>query len=373
MKYSIAALMLSVGAQFSVFADVLKLKSDAPQQYEVKEGDTLWDISTLYLSAPWRWPELWQWNQQIDDPDLIYPGNVLLLEYDEQGRPRLVLKKGVRKLSPRTRVVLQKTAAIPTLPLAMIEPFLRYDQAIAKDELSGKPTIIGSTNNYLRNIQGQILYVKGDLNQSANYGIYRRGDAYIDPENGDTLAYESRLVGTARVLSGGDIEAGQPARVEIETVRQEVKKGDVLLPINLNQSFPAQFGMARPDKPITGAIISSDEHVREFGALSIVVLNKGSQDNLKEGHILDINKQSPSVIETKNGPRYVADANKLDKFMSELRETFGTENDEDSVVWTMPKEKVGELMVFKVYDNISYAMITRSNKSIRVGDNVSAR
>lgn len=372
MKYSIAALMLSIGAQFSAMADVLKLKADAPQQYVVKKGDTLWDISTMYLNTPWRWPELWQWNPQIDDPDLIYPGDVLALQYDAQGNPRLVLKKGVKKLSPRTRVVVQKNTAIPTLPLAMIEPFLRFDQAIGADDLDGKPIVLGSNRNVLRNTQGQLLYVKGNLNPSANYGIYRRGEAYIDPENGDILAYESRLVGTARVLFGGDIEAGHPAKVEIETVRQEIKTNDVLMPINVGQSFSAQFSMTRPTEAIEGSIISSDNQMREFGSTAIVVLNRGRDDNLKEGHILDINKQSPTVIEGKHGPRYVEDANKLEKFITGFREMFGTENDEDSVVWTMPKEKVGELMVFKVYDNISYAMVTRSQQPIRVGDTISA-
>ena len=173
-------------------------------------------------------------------------------------------------------------------------------------------------------------------------------------------------------LFGGDIEAGHPAKVEIETVRQEIKTNDVLMPINVGQSYSAQFNMTRPTEVIDGSIISSDNQMREFGSTAIVLLNRGRDDNLKEGHILDINKKSPTVIEGKHGPRYVEDATKLEKFITGFREMFGTENDEDSVVWTMPKEKVGELMVFKVYDNISYAMVTRSQQPIRVGDTISA-
>lgn len=372
MKYSIAALILSVGAHFSAFADVLKVKPDAPQQYVVKRGDTLWDISTLYLNTPWRWPELWQWNPQIDDPDLIYPGDVLSLEYDSEGRPRLMIRKGVKKLSPTSRIVVQKNSAIPTLPLAMIEPFLRYDQAITADQLDGSPIVLGSSRNVLVNTQGHLLYIKGNLNPSASYGIYRQGKPYTDPVTGRTLAYESRYIGSARVLTSGDIAQGVPAKVTVETVRQEIKTSDVLLPIAQGQTYSAQFNMSRPEHDIEAVIVSSDNQMRAFGPMTIVVLNKGREDNLREGHILDISKQSPTVIEGKNGPRYVEDANRLEKFITGFREIFGTGNDEDSVVWTMPKEKIGELMVFKVYDNISYAMVMRAQAPVRIGDTITS-
>jgi len=48
--------------------------------YVIKKGDTLWDLSEKYLDDPYQWPDLWQRNQYITNPHLIYPGNALRLE-----------------------------------------------------------------------------------------------------------------------------------------------------------------------------------------------------------------------------------------------------------------------------------------------------
>jgi len=47
--------------------------------YVVKEGDTLWDISGSHLNDPRLWPDVWKANPEIKDPDLIYPGEKILL------------------------------------------------------------------------------------------------------------------------------------------------------------------------------------------------------------------------------------------------------------------------------------------------------
>jgi hypothetical protein len=372
MKYQIAALLLAMSTSLSVFAESLDLKSNAPTKYTVKAGDTLWDISNLYLNTPSEWRQLWQWNPQIGNPDKIYPGDVLILQYDEQGRPILMLDKGIKKLSPSGRIVVQKNTAIPTLPLAMIEPFLEYEQALDKDALQDSPIVLGANQNVQMSSLGHTLFVKGNLTRAASYGIYRQGEPYIDPLTGETLAYETRLVGSGRVVRPGNLKQGIPSSVEVEMIKQEIKSGDILLPISQGQSYTVQFNMMRPEKVNEGTIIASTNKLREFGTTAVVVLNLGKQSQLKEGHILDIKKQSPTVIEGDGGPRYVEDASSLEKFVKDIRELFGKDNTENSVVWTMPKEKVGELMVFKVYNDISYAMVIKSTRPIRVGDTVSA-
>jgi LysM repeat protein len=107
------------------------LAPNAPDSHTVQRGDTLWGISTLFLKSPWRWPELWGMNlQQIRNPHLIYPGQVLVLE-KKDGRATLRVATGGEgaptntvKLSPRVRAELLENGAIAAIPLHLIGPFL---------------------------------------------------------------------------------------------------------------------------------------------------------------------------------------------------------------------------------------------------------
>ncbi|MDK1290261.1 LysM peptidoglycan-binding domain-containing protein [Pseudoalteromonas umbrosa] len=368
MKSQIAALLLAASAVFPTMADTLTVKSDAPKRYVVKKGDTLWDISSLYLNSPWKWRALWQQNPQIDNPHLIYPGDILSLGQDEHGNPILVIDKGVRKLSPHVRIIAEKGTAIPTLPLSVLEPYLSYDQALEQNDIDGHPIVLGANKNFKMSITGHLLYVKGNLVQGGNYGIYRRGSAYKDGLK--TLAYETILVGTARALNAGDISEGVPSTVKIETVKREVKAGDFLMPLPQGQDFKATFKMSRPTEAVDGTIIASSSQHSEFGPMSVVVLNVGSKQQLVEGSVLDILRQSPTVVERGGTPKYLEDSSSLDKLVGEIGSWFGEENSENSTVWHMPSEKVGELMLFKVYDNISYAMVMKTTQPAQIGDSV---
>src|SRR5688572_19492172 len=80
-----AARVLGLSALLSLSpawaADVVTIRENSPTEYTVVEGDTLWDIAGMFLDQPWLWPEVWQINPQIEDPDLIYPGDVIELTY----------------------------------------------------------------------------------------------------------------------------------------------------------------------------------------------------------------------------------------------------------------------------------------------------
>ena len=97
-----------------------ELAPNAPDEYTVKSGDTLWAISRLYLLRPWRWPELWGMNlNEIANPHRIYPGQVLYLD-KTGGRARLSMRRGgtggdggTIKLSPRTRFDSLAGMALP--------------------------------------------------------------------------------------------------------------------------------------------------------------------------------------------------------------------------------------------------------------------
>jgi hypothetical protein len=368
MKSPLFAIILALGVTFPAAADVLKIKKGSPKQYVVKKGDTLWDISGLYLSEPWLWPELWQANPQIDNPHLIYPGDALALTYDANGNPRLVINKAYKKLSPHGRITSKSKNAISTLPLEMIRSYLSYEQAVDADDVKSKPYVLGSNYNSKTQTLDHIIYVSGNLKLNQSYGIYHLDEPYIDPVTEKVLAHRASFAGTARAFRRGDVENGVPASMRIETVKREIHQGDFLMPIMEGQMLPAYFKMHRPSEPVLGSVIASSRQVRELSTMDVIILNLGTKQNIKVGHVLDIERQSPTVIDGSRGPRYPEDASQLENLMSDASEFFGVEPDENTVVWTMPKEKVGEMIVFRVYENVSYALITKNQHPIRVGD-----
>jgi len=371
---SIAALLFCLTT--TVSADVLAIKPDAPKSYTVKQGDTLWDISGLYLQQPWLWPQLWKLNPQVENPHLIYPGDVLSLSYDKDGRPVLSLNgsaikvspsdeatepgQGIRKLSPEVRKSLKNVKAVTTIPLMMIRPFLTYEQSLSTEQIDSLPYVLGADDHVKNASQGHILYIRGQLQQDAAYGIYRKGKAYTDPQTEEILGYETILVGTARAFRAGGAEVTAPASVTVLDVKQEIRQGDRLLPAADGQSLPAFFMMRKPEKSISGTIIDTTSDLREFSSWDIVVLNKGLQDGVKAGYMFSINRQSPTVVDSSRGPVYMSDATKYQKIMGGI----------DGQRIDMPKEQIGELMVFKVAERTSFAIVTGTTKPIRVGDSI---
>lgn len=386
---SLAALLLCYTSLST--AEELVLKADAPKNYTVKEGDTLWDISGMYLSQPWLWPQLWKLNPQVDNPNLIYPGDVLSLSFDSDGNPVLEVNEdskvvkispdtsapvaeaevtaseestemsrpeGYKKLSPQQRKTMKSTKAVTTLPLKMIRPFLTYEQALSESDINKLPYVLGANDQVKNSIKEHVLYVRGELELGASYGIYRKGKAYIDPESEELLGYETILVATAKVFRPGSKENNEPASVQVIDVKQEIRQGDKLLPAADGQSLPAFFVMKKPEKSIEGVIIDTTSDLREFSKWDIVVLNKGLIDDVAPGHMFSIYRNSPAVVDTKRGPVYLTDASKYEKLTGGI----------DGEVLQMPKEKIGNLMVFKVSDRVSFAIVTGTRQPIRVGD-----
>ncbi|MBU1309747.1 MAG: LysM peptidoglycan-binding domain-containing protein [Gammaproteobacteria bacterium] len=364
-KFAIGATLLVLSGLLNVSADVLQIRDDAPASYVVKKGDTLWDISALYLNEPWLWPQLWQMNPQIDNPHLIYPGDTLTLVYDAQGKPRLVVNENVKRLSPTARKTMKGTDAVTTLPLSMIRHYLTFEQALDEERIAALPYVLGSNANVKNSVNDHIIYAKGVLDTGASYGVYRKGKPYFDPETETVLGYETTLVATARAFRAGreatEESPAEASSLNVLSVKREIKQGDRLMPALEGQALPAFFTMRKPDYPVDGLIIDTTSNLREFSKWDIVVLNRGELQNMEAGFMLGIYRNSPLVVDGKDGPVYIEDANKLQQTFK----NFG----ENTI--QLPREKVGELMVFKVSERSSFAIVTKTQRPIRVGDLIS--
>ena len=106
------------------------------------KGDTLWDISALFLRDSWMWPEIWHANKQIANPHLIYLGDIISLVYID-GSPKLMLSRNRdEKLSPQIRAEDHK-APIAALPLNIIENFLSKNSVASDQALQSAPYLLG--------------------------------------------------------------------------------------------------------------------------------------------------------------------------------------------------------------------------------------
>lgn len=346
-------------------ADQLKINNDAPKTYVVEKGDTLWDISAVFLKQPWLWPKLWRLNPEISNPHLIYPGDVISLKYDANGNPSLVLDsvrgKPSFKWSPKVRKINKEDLAIKLLPLEVIAPFIKYDHLFSAEQLEQLPHVVGSDEGYRSSINGFKVYVSEDLEISKTYAIYNKGEEIIDPDTQESLGFYVDLVATGQAISAGNIAEREPSTLIVSTAKREIRSGNYVVPVHDGQMLPSVYKMKAVDKSFRGSIIKATSNGREFGKLEVVMLNRGGEHQVAAGDVMSIKRLSPGVVETSSGPKYTKEAPRWNRLLA----TEGSD-------YKMPEEYLGELMVFKVYPQASMAVILRTEKPARLQDVVTA-
>lgn len=357
-------------------ADQIKLNEDAPKTYLVEKGDTLWDISAVFLEQPWLWPQLWRLNPEINNPHLIYPGDVLKLVMDDNGEPMLIVdntdadkvvtpvatpkEKASYKWSPKARMTMKDKSAVELLPLEVIAPYLKYDHLFTEEQLSQLPHIIGSDEGYRMTIDGFKVYVNSDLDLAHTYAIYDQGEELFDPETEESLGFYVNLVGTAQAIRTGNMADNEPATMKVTSAKREIHAGDYVVPVNEGQMLPSIVTMKAVDDSLRGAIVKASSDNREFGKFEVVMINRGTNHNVTIGDVMAIKRPSPAVLKTADGPKYKAEAPRWNRMLS------------DESDYKMPEEPLGELIVFKVFDQASMGLILRTEKPARLKDIITA-
>lgn len=327
-------------------ADTIALNPDAPQRYVVVKGDTLWDISARFLRDPWLWPEIWYVNPEISNPHLIYPGDVVFLTYDKDGKPMLKVQRGGAsrdiKLSPEVRAT-PLHSAIPTIPLDAIRQFLTRPKIVSKEEYDKAPYVIGFQDQHLVAAESNKAYVRGFPEAEAGkaYGVYRLGDAYRNPgaKEDDILGYETIHVADGRLDKQGD-----PASLMLTHSYRESLKGDRVFEADTYE-FNQNFVPHAPANEVRGKIIAVIDGVSRIGQYQVVVLNLGTEQGMEPGHVLSIHQAGETVTDT-------------------VRPKKRNEQ------VTLPEEYAGLLMVFRPFEKVSYALIMKAEREIKIFDSV---
>ncbi len=336
-----------------------ELAPNAPDSYTVQRGDTLWGISSIFLKRPWRWPELWGMNlDQIRNPHLIFPGQVLVLEKLD-GRARLALGRtdipGTVRLSPRVRSETLDNGAIAAIPLHLIGPFLAEAQVFETNQLEQAPRVVATQEGRVMVSRGETAYVRGDLAGARDFRLFRELKPLVDPGTREVLGYEGRFVGTAEMVSAEGTTSATaaapsagaktggvivPATFRVTSNRLEAGVGDRLSPVP-QQELIAYVPRA-PGKDVEGRIISIYGDGLRAGQNQVVSLNRGTRDGLERGHVLALWRAGSDAVDTTTPGKRTA--------------------------MRLPDERHGLLFVFRTFDRVSYALILNVQDPVQAGD-----
>lgn len=344
MKKILLAVAAASLISFFSWADDALLKTGHPDEYTVKKGDTLWDISGTFLNSPWLWPEIWHVNPQIENPHLIFPGDLIKLVYLD-GQPRLTLERtlkmvpgagGTTKLSPSIRV--QHTEdAISAIPLDKIEVFLSRSRVVEPGELEAGPYMLAGQQQHVIVGAGDRAYARGTFDaQYSNYGIYRKGQAFKDPVTKELLGIYAQGIGTVSVAKIND----DIATLDIIRTFEEVRPSDNLLPSE-DRSVDSVFFPSAPDVDIEAQIIAVEGGVTQVGKFNVVMINRGEREGLQIGNVLAIYKTGEVVADRVKGGKVA-----------------------------LPDERAGLLMVFRTFEKMSFALVLEADRALSVNDKV---
>ena len=343
---------------------VSELAPNAPDTYVVKRGDTLWDISRMYLKSPWRWPELWGMNlKALPNPHLIFPGQTLYLDKSD-GYARLRTQptggSDTVRLSPRTRTDSLASLALPTLKTHLIAPFLGEPLVADAATIEQAPRLVATTDQRVLMAAGDRVYARGNPDaplstkpgQPRSFRVFREAIPLKDPVTGEVLGYEARYLGNAELarsetteeISDGKGNLKQepvPATVDITSTKEEIRAGDRMLP-----EPPRTFKNYIPHEPQTSVnarvvSIYGSTPVAVAGQNQVIAINMGTAQGMEPGHVLTLLTQGDRVRDT----------------TAEGKPTI-----------KLPSEHNGLAMVFLTFERVSYALLLDVRTGVRVGD-----
>jgi hypothetical protein len=384
MRKSIISLILLCCSATAVPAATNdELAEGAPDRYVVMQGDTLWAIASRFLKSPWKWNDLWKLNQdQIPNPHRIAPGDVLVLDRSYNETRIRLLKTQTVKVTPGVVESAREPEAIPAIPTADIEPFLSQPLVIAQNQLANAPRIVRTQENRVALGAGAIAYANGiTKDKGQHWQIFRPGAPMVDPQTNETLGHEATYLGEANVTRFGDVST-----LQIVKSMLEIYAGDYLVPAP-RETVLTSYSPHAPGKKITAQIIAAYGSLFETGSKGIVALSKGAKDGVEVGHVLAIYRNlNASTNRLREAPMWgrlgPTGNDRGGHYVNEPLNTRGSplwgrvgpagaqfKDDKSNLPSAvLPDERYGLMLVFRVFDRASYALIMNAERPVNIFD-----
>lgn len=329
----------SVLAQESIFISDI---------YIVSKGDTLWDISDRFFGDPFIWPSLWQRNPHIKDPHWIYPGQIINLR--DLPLPGSLKAEPVRATSELPKEAKPKTP--PEAAAVPVPPKTQY--IVSQDRIDSCSYIVPKQSIYQRQGAqrwGRIIDAKEDKVSYSyldyiyiNYGagrvktdqiltIFRVEEGLRGPANLEIPYSMIRILGKAKVMEV------HPDLCQARIIKSyaEIYVGDL---VKHYETTPRPVLKPPERKDLEGELLAGEEPKEYIAAFDLVFLNIGKRDGLEQGNLLDIYR----FDEIQTGAKQIKTTRLL--------------------------QPLGKLVVLRVEEDTSTALINKSFQPIKLGDRV---
>ena len=326
-----------------------------PDTYVVQQDDTLWTIASQFLNDPARWEEIWQPDPYLDNADRIYPGDELSINF-VGGSPRVMVKRGgreVQSLAPQVRSE-PLSSSIPAIPLESIENSFTRNRIISQELYDAAPYIVQNLGDNLAIGTGDEVFARGEWPQGTTlFEVYRPSREYFDEEDDDILlGLEVEYLGFASIV---ETPREDLRRLVINNSSKEIRVGDRLL-VREQSRIGATIYPTEPDNEVEGRIISLQNNEAMASQLDTVVVNLGTDDSLKIGDVLAVREEDDRIVDRVERERM--------GFRERMRAIFSGQR------LNLPGDDVGTLLVYRTFEQFSYAVILSSLRPIELDNRV---
>jgi hypothetical protein len=362
MKRIALFLAVVVLVSMPLMAQEAEKSEEAGKTYTVIKGDTLWDISGVFLKDPFKWPAIWEKNPKVKDPHWIYPGDVLIIlpsgeirkKVSEEAAPvsapegnKEEVKEPPKMEAPadaQSKAEGVVPSAMPVveevqpgdIPVQIKQP-LRYPGTervgfITSDGESSLGKIVDAKEDKLMLSTGDDIYIDTGKEKGVKKGdkftIYRTAVPVYHPVNKKLVGHQVDILGTVEVTAPHDkVSEGQ-----ILESFDAISRGDNLKSV---EPVPAEIVIKKGEVPIEALIIANKSGKIEIAEGDIVFLDKGKQAGVEAGNTLIV---------------YLSGRLK-DKLI-------------------LPSEDVGMILVLSTQEDTAMALVIGTKKPFRIGDKV---
>jgi hypothetical protein len=307
-------------------------------KHTVVKGDTLWDISMKYLKTPWKWPLVWADNQNITNPHLIYPGDIVVIT-NEGGKTIIKIIPSPERGGTESKMTIytpEEAAAVKGKSILVSPQFSTYIYS---------PNILSGSGMIIKKVEG------GDL-ISQNDHIIIKTTSEMKPDQAITI------ISKIQDVNNGDHPAGYlykaVATAVVEEIQSDIVKARIVYSLQEARLGSVIFDDLASVKPLMLTVseptLNAPAKVMDFyGGISgsstndLVFIDAGKNQGVGIGSILNIAK--PTMFE-------------------------GDKKSEQVAVF---HEFIGLVLVLQTLENTSMGLLVESKAQIEKGDTVTGK